>query len=349
MEAVPALTPAVLSVLNTDEGEQVEPEYRLITLDELATRPPPQYLIDDLLPAKGLSVMFGASGGGKSFLALDWALSIASGIPWNGAAVTQGPVVFVAAEGDDGIRQRVDAWRGEHPEADPSAFYLIDREVSLMGDSVAGLFTLSMTQQQVKPALVIFDTLSQCMVPGDENMVRDMMKALDTAKAIRRNLDCGTLIVHHTGNSEGLRERGSSSLGAAADARFRVHATNSHVTLTCEKMKNAAKPAPWRLKLVTRGESCVLEYLCRERASGDAGSNHDRVVTALREFAPADLPVSRDDLAARIGSGSGQMAERRMMIDAAANDPRCPVMTTPGPRGGKRYTLEENTDPEMGL
>ncbi len=44
-------------------------------------------------------MLYGPTGIGKTFLALDWAMSICSGQPWFGQEVRKGQVLYVLAEG----------------------------------------------------------------------------------------------------------------------------------------------------------------------------------------------------------------------------------------------------------
>ncbi len=87
--------------------------YPLLSAAELAALPPPSWLIDGMVPAGGLNVLYGASGAGKSFLGLDFALCTATGLAWWGRDVAQGGVAFIAAEGVAGLSARVDAWTQE--------------------------------------------------------------------------------------------------------------------------------------------------------------------------------------------------------------------------------------------
>src|SRR5207244_2735924 len=57
-------------------------------------RPAPRWLVDNYLVAETISVLFGPSGGGKTFVALDLALAIATGHPWLGEPVDGGYVVY---------------------------------------------------------------------------------------------------------------------------------------------------------------------------------------------------------------------------------------------------------------
>ena len=82
--------------------------------DDIAMQLTGLWLIKNLLPALGIAVIYGHPGSGKSFLALDWALHIALGWDWQGRKVKQGLVIYVAAEGITGLRNRVEAFRRHH-------------------------------------------------------------------------------------------------------------------------------------------------------------------------------------------------------------------------------------------
>ena len=58
--------------------------FRLHALKEVLALPPPDWLISDVLTVGSQGVPFGPSGSGKSFVAQDMALSIATGQPWRG-------------------------------------------------------------------------------------------------------------------------------------------------------------------------------------------------------------------------------------------------------------------------
>ena len=63
------------------------------------------FVIKGLLPEQSFVSMYGPSGSFKSFLALDWACHIASGIDWDQHKVIQGAVLYVAGEGGWTYRQ----------------------------------------------------------------------------------------------------------------------------------------------------------------------------------------------------------------------------------------------------
>ena len=47
---------------------------------------------------------------GKTFVALDMALSIAKGLPFHGLPTKQGAVAYIAGEGARGLLGRIEAW-----------------------------------------------------------------------------------------------------------------------------------------------------------------------------------------------------------------------------------------------
>ena len=57
---------------------------RLFSLNDLLNMPPPKWLVEGMFEANSLVMVAGAPGSLKSFLALDWILSMATGRKWHG-------------------------------------------------------------------------------------------------------------------------------------------------------------------------------------------------------------------------------------------------------------------------
>ena len=55
-------------------------------------------LVDGLLGTTGMTVAYGESGCGKTFVIVDLACHIAAGMPWRDLNIQRGVVVYVAAE-----------------------------------------------------------------------------------------------------------------------------------------------------------------------------------------------------------------------------------------------------------
>src|SRR2546428_13563804 len=106
--------------------------FTLIPDHEFAAFKPPAWLVDQFLTEGGLSVLYGPSGTGKTFVALDLAYAIARGIPWHGYAISQcGPVLYIAAESGHSIAGRMAAYRAYHKLQRFQGVYVIPETVRL--------------------------------------------------------------------------------------------------------------------------------------------------------------------------------------------------------------------------
>lgn len=89
-----SIDPFAIEELGADDcevqGEDARRRFRLMSAAELMSLPPPRWLVANHLPVEGLAVLYGPPGGGKSFVALDLALSIATGLDWLGIVQVDG-------------------------------------------------------------------------------------------------------------------------------------------------------------------------------------------------------------------------------------------------------------------
>lgn len=227
------------------------PKFEFVPIGDLLAKPEPvRWLIADLMEAGTLGCLFGASKGGKSFMALDWAACVATGKPWLGRDVEQGPVFYIAGEGHAGIKRRLRAWELEHdiPLAGaplhvstcPAA--LIDAtSAEAVGEAIAAMVDAVGT-----PKLIIIDTLARNMGGGDESSNADMGRFINNVDVmLRTRFDTAVLFVHHTGWTQSDRSRGASALPAALDHEFRIeHKDDDTRELTFTKMKESEIPPP---------------------------------------------------------------------------------------------------------
>lgn len=196
-----------------------------IHASQLADLPPIEWLRKPILPKQGLSVIYGASGDGKSFYALNLALEVAQA----------SSVVYMVGEGQYGYPARVGAWVKHHKRSEGS-LYMHMESVSL-SDSMA-LETFIDTIQPTNPDLIIVDTVARAMTGYDENSTRDMGLFIQACNHLMKRLDCAVLLVHHT-NKGGQEERGSGALRGASDAMIRIYKEDDVILAECAKTKDA--------------------------------------------------------------------------------------------------------------
>lgn len=198
-----------------------------------------------------LTRMYGSPGSGKSFVALDMALSLAAGRAWGGRMVKPTRVVYVMAEGQAVNADRMDAWLSRNSvelERIEDTFFVVPDAIMLT-EHAAAPFVDWVREHQ--PKLVVLDT-KNAMMAGEENSATDFAAMRRTLDAIRKASGCCVLLVDHTGY-EGTRARGSSAGTAAMDTEIRVDMddTDRPVLITAEVTRDKAAEAghrmAWRL------------------------------------------------------------------------------------------------------
>jgi len=235
-----------LPSLEAYQDQRPAPPFQFVPVADLKYRAP-EYIIMELFEADTLGLIFGDPGCGKSFLAVDIALSVATGTPFHGRDTKQGSVFFIAGEGHNGLARRFAAWsqaRGVSLTGVPlfkserAAQFLDGASARAVADAVAGL-----AARHGSPALIVIDTLARNFGAGDENNTSDMsdfVVAVDDLKA--RFPGCSVLIVHHSGHADKQRARGAMALKGALDCEYRVEKDGHAMKLVNTKMKDAEPP-----------------------------------------------------------------------------------------------------------
>lgn len=183
----------------------------LVSGKEFSSQPAPvRWLVKNWLQANAFIMVHGESGGGKTFVVLNWALHIASDLEnWAGNRVRGGPVAYLAGEGWNGLKSRIAAWRAWHQVDDPALW------ISASGcdlNTPAG-YSFALTEIKAmpeKPVLIVVDTLSSFFV-GDENSAEDAGVMIKACHALMAEFECSVMLVHHTGLSPEAQHRGSGS------------------------------------------------------------------------------------------------------------------------------------------
>lgn len=233
----------LLRRLDTPKRE-TPPQFGFVTVGELLRMPMTPWRVLRVIPSRGLIVVWGASGSGKTFVVLDMSAAIARGMPWGGRRTKRGAVAYIAAEGQ--LRDRVDAYlqRNGLPESELFGLRVLDSAVNLVdptadiGPLIASLRALA--DETGGLAAVVIDTLNRVMPGGDENSSEDMGMVIAAAKRIESEIGCAVIFIHHSGKDESRGSRGHSSLKAAADAEISVRRNGEIRTVTAEKVRDGA-------------------------------------------------------------------------------------------------------------
>lgn len=196
----------------------------LIPADTFSEAPAPlRWQIKRWIQAEALIMVHGPSGGGKTFLVLDWVCSMSGQLPqWFGHKIHPGAVVYLAGEGHHGLRGRVAAWKHHHQVKSLSMW--LSREGCDLNTPEGYLRVVDNVRAlPQRPVLIVVDTLHRFLA-GDENSAQDAKTMLDACGNLMREFSCSVLLVHHTGVSDEAqhRARGSSAWRGALDIEISV-------------------------------------------------------------------------------------------------------------------------------
>lgn len=278
-----------------------------------------RWLVKRLLRASAATVVFGLPGCGKSFLVLDWCLSIAAGVDWFGRTVDRGAVVYIAAEGQGGVRSRVEAWRRERgSDAEDVMFAAIPRSLDLLDPAAGELAALRADLETLRAKwgrldLIAVDTLNATIGAGDENGP-DMGAYVGNVRRLCEPFGCAWLVVTHVPvNGDAKRPRGHGSLWGAVDTAIHVSgdrdAPARRIHVIKQKDDDPGADILFKLKSITIGAdaegedvtSCVVEEseleptAVRGRRKMSAKEQIvfaalERAVVGNGRFPPAEIP-----------------------------------------------------------
>jgi AAA domain len=225
-------------------GEDASAErFKLVDWNDIIFDPNDEWRIEDILPLRGLGLVYGKQGSFKSFVAMNLALHVALGTAWAGKRVERGRIVYIAAEGGPGMPKRLAPHKAKHT-MQRGQFALLSATPNLgarEGDLPALITAVKITG--VHPALIVIDTAAAAIGGADENGA-GMAALIDNARRLAQHFDCFVLVVHHVGHDDTAqkRPRGWSGLGPALDVQILCERQEREMRtiLTVQKQKEEA-------------------------------------------------------------------------------------------------------------
>lgn len=259
-----------------------------LDLDNLEEAQP---LIDGFLVKESIVRLYGPPKHFKSFVMLDMAGCVGSGIPWHGNKTAQSKVLYVVAEGVRGIRRRVRAWEALNKRSMvgvhfyPKAVQLGERK---------DVSTLIRTAKRGGYEFIILDTQARCTVGMEENSASEMGVVVAALDVLKEVTGACVALVHHSGAAGG-RARGSTAILGALDAEFEVKAKKHEMTveLITRAQKDLAEASEIEMDLITPGPGLALAVKARPAGqwysataadSAPLSDQQGQILRALAEF-----------------------------------------------------------------
>jgi len=247
-----------------------------------------RWLVEQLWGDSSVGVIGGAPKCSKTWLALDLALSVATGTACLGKyAVPQaGPVlVYLAEDALPVVRERVEGM-ARHRGLDLTGVDIhVITAPTLRLDQEPHRERLFETAKRLRPRLLLLDPLVR-LHGIDENHAGEVAELLAYFRSLQRKLDLSVILVHHTrknaagGVAAGQGLRGSSDIHAFGDSNLYLRRTRDRLVLSSEHRAAAASP-PVSLELVAADPQTTHLEVVAELAEENRRSLQDQVLVVL--------------------------------------------------------------------
>ncbi|MBL4665646.1 MAG: bifunctional DNA primase/polymerase [Nitrospinaceae bacterium] len=241
-----AMFKPVVKKVGEEGHEWTAGRFRAVDRQGMKGIAPPSWLIKDFIPSEGHVLMVGAPGTFKTFLAIDIAMSIATGCGFDKTTrwpdvMESGPVLFAAGEGRSNFTSRIRAWEKTHFFGqEVNNFRLMDPVPNITEDLDA--FIECALQASPKGyALTVIDTVGRAMQGANENAQEHASAFTAMVQAIQYSLGGAVLCLHHTKKDDKTSYRGSGVFEGDADTLINVERPGKEelVSLTMGKQKDA--------------------------------------------------------------------------------------------------------------
>lgn len=187
------------------------------------------------------------------------------GKTWFGRKTKAATVVYVALEGEAGLKNRLAAWEKKRGGLAPAELRVVIQPFKLT--EYRDITDLASVIPE--GSVTIIDTLNRAAPTADENSSKDMGEILEASKALCARTNGLVILVHHTGKEVGKGARGHSSFFAALDGAIEVTRTTVGRAWNVAKSKDGedGNNTPFRLEVHDLGEdadgdsvtSCTVE------------------------------------------------------------------------------------------
>lgn len=266
------------------------PSFRLFTRQDIMNLPSIDWKVQGVFPESGFACIYGVSGGGKSFLAMDMALSMAEGRRWFGLRTKKDAVTYIVAEGQGGLKGRVIAWEQENKRELPGNVQF------LLDDFYIGADVERLAKSIPTGSLIVIDTMNAVSAGLAENDVVDMGIIISNCKKLQKLTSGLVCLIHHCGKDAAKGLRGHTSLIAALDAAIEVDRRGNNRVWKVVKNKDGQDGQAYKFTLNIRvvGKDAYGDDVtsCSVFASEEPARQEEKPLTPAQRYGLESLEAA---------------------------------------------------------
>jgi AAA domain len=254
--------------------------------------PPVEYDVEPLIARGARVLIYAEPGVGKTWLALDLALSLAAGRKWIGqfAVPSSRSVLYLDEEmGQRPLERRIFRLGAGAEITDTVPFRALSHPGLMFTQANVSVLVSAFATERFDPQVVIVDSLRRVLV-GSENEAEAVAAFWRTTTRLYKARTL--IIIHHMkkpnphgANDSRYRASGSTDLLAVPDVAFAItRAQGDAMLVECVKNRHGVEPEPFLVSLCDETDSgpIVLRY---------DGSPADARLEKAAESRAADLTV----------------------------------------------------------
>ena len=244
-----------LQGMEVSNPQSLVPEFKIFKMGEAELPPKAEPFIEDLLYPGQISLLYGASGIGKSAVAVDMLVRASLGLTFAGKQTKPVDVLWIPTENPQEFQHRLDGCIRTHQslsKGDESHWFTLAQLSLVDKETQSKMIILAQHLREnanLRQQVIVIDTVAQGMPGIDENASAGMTQLIYNIRFLLSmvpNAHC--LLVHHSGKHKERGARGHSSLTAAADTEIAMFGTQLHVV----NQRSGPKDIKIKFKLLGR-------------------------------------------------------------------------------------------------
>jgi hypothetical protein len=210
-------------------GKSGKEVFRTMSTKEIKEMPSDTWLVPGVFWRTSVSLGYGEPKTKKTFVMLDLSFHIAHGMNWHGLKLKQSQVLYICAEGDTGLRRRIEAWQKYYGKDDIDYIQFICYPIKVMTE--LQLLCDTIEEQIITPSFIIIDTFSACAPDiKSENDNVQVARFISCALYIKQKYNTHVHIIHHAGKNN--EYRGASAFKGNVDSMIHFTRGNNNLSIT---------------------------------------------------------------------------------------------------------------------
>ena len=182
----------------------------------------PTWIVDGVISDQMVSIFYGDSGCGKTWVCLDMIICVSIGVEWIGKKTIQSNSLIIDEEsGKRRLKKRIKKIMEGHDAGIDAPFYFRTMKRMDIRDKIQ-LEDLKFFIREKNIKLVLIDALMEIVPGADENATKEMNPPLMNLREIAEETGVSIVIIHHSGKLESSQFRGSSAIKGAVDLMIKI-------------------------------------------------------------------------------------------------------------------------------